>query len=138
DLFNLVCERSNFSRKDARSYAAELLIAIEAIHKLRVIHRDLKPENVMIGMDGHLILADFGLVWQLKEGGDYPASRVGTPEYRTPEVLLERHYELEADLWSLTVILYDMLSCKVSKTLNPAYDLHNFSSSYINSCRLRS
>jgi len=73
----------------------------------------------MIAMDGHLVLADFGLAWQLEPGCDPPASRVGTPEYCAPEVLLGKPYSLEVDLWSFGIILYEMLSRQVSTTLNP-------------------
>ncbi len=61
----------------------------------------------MIGKDGHLVLVDFGLARQLEEGGNSPTSCVGTPEYCAPEVLLEKPYGLEADLWSFGIILYE-------------------------------
>ena len=67
----------------------------------------------MIANDGRLVLADFGLAMQL-EGGKSLASRVGTPEYCAPEVLLEQPYGSEVDIWSFGVILYEMLSHKVS------------------------
>jgi serine/threonine protein kinase len=68
----------------------------------------------MISNDGHLVLADFGLARRLEEGGNYPTSCVGTPEYCAPEVLLEEPYGLEADLWSFGVVVYEMLGHKVS------------------------
>jgi serine/threonine protein kinase len=68
----------------------------------------------MIAMDGHLVLADFGLAWRLEERGDFPMSCVGTPEYSAPEVLQERPYGMEVDLWSFGVILYEMLARQVS------------------------
>lgn len=109
DLFSLIHTRGNFSRDDAKLYAAELLLAIETIRQRGVIHRDLKPENIMIAMDGHLVLADFGLAWRLEERGEFPMSCVGTPEYSAPEVLQEKPYGMEVDLWSFGIILYEML-----------------------------
>ncbi len=50
-----------FEKKDARLYIAELVLAIEHLHKMDVIYRDLKPENILIDDDGHIKLADFGL-----------------------------------------------------------------------------
>jgi len=109
DLYTLIHRRGDFSRDDARQYAAELLLAIETIHQRGVIHRDLKPENIMIAMDGHLVLADFGLAWRLDEHDELPKNRAGTPEYCAPEVLQEKSYAMEVDLWSFGVILYEML-----------------------------
>ena len=48
--------------RDARVYCAEVILAIEYLHRMNVIYRDLKPENILIDADGHLRLADFGLV----------------------------------------------------------------------------
>ena len=73
-------------------------------------------------MDGHLALADFGLAWRLDENHEFPMSCVGTPEYCAPEVLQEKPYGMEVDLWSFGIILYEMLSHRVSK-----YPRHNSS-----------
>lgn len=134
DLFGLIYTRAYFSRNDARRYAAELvrhygsssssspclvfifsqLLAIEVVHERDIIHRDLKPENIMIAEDGHLVLADFGIARRLEKGDNSPSSCVGTPEYCAPEVLLEKPYGLEIDLWAFGVILYEMLGHQVS------------------------
>lgn len=68
----------------------------------------------MIAMDGHLVLADFGLAWRLEERGEFPMTCVGTPEYSAPEVLQEKPYGMEVDLWSFGVILFEMLARQVS------------------------
>jgi len=68
----------------------------------------------MVVMDGHLVLTDFGLAWRLEPGCDRPASRVGTPEYCAPEVLLGKPYGLEVYLWSFGVILHEMLNHQLS------------------------
>lgn len=61
DLMTLLMARDILSEDDSRFYAAQLVLAIESVHKLNCIHRDLKPDNVLIGMDGHIKLSDFGL-----------------------------------------------------------------------------
>jgi serine/threonine protein kinase len=50
-----------FSEEMARFYFAKMVVAIEYVHKIKIVHRDLKPENVLVGKDGGIKLADFGL-----------------------------------------------------------------------------
>lgn len=64
DLMNLLIEKDVFTEDQARFYTAEMLLAIESVHKLNYIHRDLKPDNVLIDRKGHLKLTDFGLCKQ--------------------------------------------------------------------------
>ncbi len=61
DLMNLLISRDVLSEDESRFYAAELVLGIEAVHKINCIHRDIKPDNVLIGKDGHIKLSDFGL-----------------------------------------------------------------------------
>jgi serine/threonine kinase 38 len=61
DLMNLLIGKDILSEDEARFYAAELVLAIESVHKMSCIHRDIKPDNILIGKDGHIKLSDFGL-----------------------------------------------------------------------------
>ena len=61
DLMNYFMVKDVLNEEEARFYAAELVLAIESVHKLNYIHRDLKPDNVLIDKEGHLKLSDFGL-----------------------------------------------------------------------------
>lgn len=61
DLMTLLMEKDILPEEQARLYTAEMVLAIEEIHKLKYIHRDIKPDNVLIGADGHIKLSDFGL-----------------------------------------------------------------------------
>ena len=57
-----------FKEDVARFYLAELVLAVESVHKLNFIHRDIKPDNILIDKNGHLKLADFGLCKPFKTG----------------------------------------------------------------------
>lgn len=61
DLMSLLMTKDILTEEESRFYAAELVLAIESVHKLNCIHRDLKPDNVLIDKDGHIKLSDFGL-----------------------------------------------------------------------------
>ena len=72
---------------------------------------------MFIDTDGHIVLGDFGIAW-LFDGCDQKThltrGRVGTPAFSSPEVLFEQEYGFEADLWAFGIILYEMLSGRVS------------------------
>ena len=61
DLMNLLMKKDILTEEEARFYTAEMILAVESIHKLNCIHRDLKPDNILIDKRGHIQLSDFGL-----------------------------------------------------------------------------
>ena len=73
DLMSLLIKKDILTEDESRFYIAELVLAIEAIHKLSCIHRDLKPDNILIDKDGHIKLSDFGLS-KLSDQCFYPIS----------------------------------------------------------------
>ena len=108
DLHNLLEAKGRLREAWVVVYAAEIALALEHVHAHDVIFRDLKPENVMIGVDGHLKLTDFGLSKHLgdvdaddeKQKKRGTATICGTPEYIAPEVLMGRAYSYEFDWWT--------------------------------------
>jgi serine/threonine protein kinase len=114
DLYQLLQANGRLPEKWVVVYAAEVALALEHVHSHDVIFRDLKPENVMIGVDGHLKLTDFGLSKQLEDedGGvmlSHAKTICGTPEYIAPEVLQGKPYSSAIDWWAYGCLVYEMV-----------------------------
>jgi serine/threonine protein kinase len=96
----------------ALSYARQTAAALDAIHGIGIVHRDLKPANLMLRRDGSLALADFGIAKHLSALMTDTAHDqvVGTPYYLSPEQATGRPVDQRCDLYSLGLILYEMLT----------------------------
>ncbi len=100
----------------AVSYLEQLAGALDFAHERGVIHRDIKPANILLTPEGRVLLTDFGLVKISAEGQEVlrrltgPGAPVGTPDYMSPEQVLGDQVDGRADLYSLGVILYQMVT----------------------------
>ncbi|KAI1900690.1 hypothetical protein AGOR_G00052500 [Albula goreensis] len=93
----------------ARFYFQDLLRGIEFLHYQRIIHRDIKPSNLLVGEDGHIKIADFGVSNQFEGADALLTSTVGTPAFLAPETLSETRKNFSGkalDVWAMGVTLY--------------------------------
>ncbi|KAL7817726.1 serine/threonine-protein kinase sck1 [Trichoderma gracile] len=109
ELFWHLQKEGRFDEKRAKFYIAELILAIEHLHKNDIVYRDLKPENILLDANGHIALCDFGLSKANLTKNDTTNTFCGTTEYLAPEVLLdESGYTKMVDFWSLGVLVFEM------------------------------
>lgn len=96
--------------QDAIAYAIEIARGLSVAHARKMVHRDIKPQNVLIDSEGRAKLTDFGISRQLEQDGMTATGRVlGTTDYVSPEQAMGRAVDPRSDVYSLGVVLYEML-----------------------------
>jgi len=96
--------------QEAIAYAIEIARGLTVAHARKMVHRDIKPQNILIDEEGRAKLTDFGISRQLEQDGMTATGRVlGTTDYVAPEQAMGRGVDPRSDIYSLGVVLYEML-----------------------------
>jgi serine/threonine protein kinase len=98
-----------FEESEARFFIAEVILAMNYLHKHDILYRDLKPENILVCEDGHIKMADFGLAKEGVSDKNKAKSFCGSPAYLPPEMLGTRGVGKAADIYQLGAVLYELL-----------------------------
>ena len=106
-LFDYIKFKNGLNESNAFYYFIQAVNAIYFLHKYHIIHRDLKPENLLINQDNILKLCDFG--WSVYLLNNKRGTFCGTVEYMAPEILKNQGYDYSIDVWSLGVLLYELI-----------------------------
>ncbi|XP_032765606.1 death-associated protein kinase 2 isoform X1 [Rattus rattus] len=113
ELFDFLAQKESLSEEEATSFIKQILDGVNYLHTKKIAHFDLKPENIML-LDKnipipHIKLIDFGLAHEIEDGAEFK-NIFGTPEFVAPEIVNYEPLGLEADMWSIGVITYILLS----------------------------
>ncbi|KAI1889548.1 hypothetical protein AGOR_G00164000 [Albula goreensis] len=113
ELFDFLAQKESLCEEEATQFIKQILDGVHYLHSRRIAHFDLKPENIML-LDKNLPLPrikliDFGLAHRIQEGTEFK-NIFGTPEFVAPEIVNYEPLGLEADMWSIGVITYILLS----------------------------
>ncbi|KAJ8333645.1 hypothetical protein SKAU_G00409640 [Synaphobranchus kaupii] len=113
ELFDFLAQKESLCEEEATQFIKQILEGVHYLHSWRIAHFDLKPENIMLLDKNHSLprikLIDFGLAQRIQEGTEFK-NIFGTPEFVAPEIVNYEPLGLEADMWSIGVITYILLS----------------------------
>ncbi|AJF69650.1 serine/threonine protein kinase [Streptomyces vietnamensis] len=109
-LRDVLRERGALSPRAALDILEPVLAALGAAHRAGFVHRDMKPENVLIGDDGRVKVADFGLVRAVGSATATTGAVLGTVSYLAPEQIEHGTADTRADVYACGVVLYEMLT----------------------------
>ncbi|KAF8564842.1 hypothetical protein P879_09260, partial [Paragonimus westermani] len=109
ELWTILRNRTSFDDSTTRFYTASVVEAITYLHRKGIIYRDLKPENLLLDNNGYCKMTDFGFA-KIIGFGLKTWTFCGTPEYVAPEVILNKGHDFAVDLWSLGILMFELLT----------------------------
>ena len=110
ELWEVIRDIGLLNKEQTQYYGASILLAIDYLHKQKIIYRDIKPENVMVSIKGYIKIIDFGTV---KEIQDRTSTIIGTSHYMAPEITKGEGYSFQVDIWSIAICLYEFFCGKL-------------------------
>ena len=118
-------KKSPLTEKEIINYLIQICLALNHIHKKKIIHSDIKSGNIFLTKGGLVKLGDFGISKGFKNTWEKAKSKVGTPYYLSPEIINSKPYDSKSDIWALGVLLYEMMTFKMPFNANslPALSL---------------
>ena len=110
ELWEVIRDIGLLNKEQTQYYGASILLAMDYLHKQKIIYRDIKPENVMVSVKGYIKIIDFGTV---KEIQDRTSTIIGTSHYMAPEVNKGEGYSFQVDIWSIAICMYEFFCGKL-------------------------
>ena len=107
NLYKLIQEKRGMNENEAFIYFIQVVSAIHFLHMNGYAHRDIKPENILLDENYQVKLCDFG--WCVNVSKGERITFCGTYEYMAPEMINDEFYDMGIDIWSLGVLLYEMI-----------------------------
>jgi len=112
-----------FPENQILDWVTQISLALKHVHERKIIHRDLKVQNVFLTSSNIVKLGDFGIARILSHTIEKAKTVVGTPYYLAPEIVQNKIYGFEADIWSLGIITYELCALKVPFDANSIQSL---------------
>lgn len=109
-LLSLKNKLKKLNENEARFYISEILLGLRDLHAARVIYRDLKAENVLLDLNGHIKLCDFGLAKIMNNTDLIFGSVCGTAQFLSPEMIGNKGYDLRVDYYAVGVAAYELIT----------------------------
>ena len=110
ELWEVIRDIGLLNKEQTQYYGGSILLAIDYLHKQKIIYRDIKPENVMVSIKGYIKIIDFGTVKEIK---DRTSTIIGTSHYMAPEITKGEGYSFQVDIWSIAICMYEFFCGKL-------------------------